>query len=242
MSLSQTFYQHLVLVGIPVAAIQKGVFMRVGIISATGPAGQAVALRLAASGIEVQVGSRSLEKSQQIVSALLEEWSDKNLALLPATNEQACDNELVICAAPAEACLDVLYKLRNLLEEKVLVSMVNAMFLAGKQLHPWIPARGSMAAEMQALLPKTKVSIAFQHLPAGKVADIASTLTADVLVCADDVTARNATMAMVEKVTGLRALNCGGLANAGPIEQMTAVLVNLNIIYKSHVTLGILGL
>ncbi len=216
--------------------------MRIGMISATGPAGGAVALRLAASAIEVQVGSRSLEKSRQVVADLRDKWPDRDLPLLPATNEEACDNELVICAAPAEACLDVLYKLRNLLDNKVLVSMVNAMYMAGKQLHPWIPSRGSMAAEMQALLPTTKVSIAFQHLPAAKVADIGNTLKADVLICSDDTEARDQTVSLVESITGLRALNCGGLANAGPIEQMTAVLVNLNIIYKAHAALGILGL
>ncbi len=216
--------------------------MRIGMISATGPAGQAVALRLASSGINVQLGSRSLEKSSQIIEGLKTAWPDQNLLLEPALNEQAAQNDIVICAAPAEAALQVLQGLKSDLKGKVLISMVNAMTKVGRELHAWIPSRGSMAAEMQALLPETKVSIAFQHLPAAKVADISALLQADVLICSDDSETTAKTAQLVGTVEGLRPLDCGTLANAGPIEQMTAVLVNLNIKYKAHVILNIGGL
>jgi len=216
--------------------------MRIGIISATGPAGRAVALRLASSGIEVQLGSRSLEKAQQTTDELRQLWPKRNLFLEPATNNQATQNEIVICAAPAEAALVVLGQLKSDLDGKVLVSMVNAMTMVGRELHAWIPTRGSMAAEMQSLLPGSMVSIAFQHLPAAKVADIDTKLVADVLVCSDHKIAGEKTADLIRQVEGLRPLYCGGLANAGPIEQMTAVLVNLNIINKAHVTLNIGGL
>jgi predicted dinucleotide-binding enzyme len=65
---------------------------------------------------------------------------------------------------------------------------------------------------------------------------------ADVLVCSDDKGATEATMALVDSIEGLRAIDAGSLAQAEAIEAFTAVFITVNIRYKAHSTLRLGGL
>ena len=55
-----------------------------------------------------------------------------------------------------------------------------------------------------------------------------------VLVCADDAKAKEATMALVEAIEGLRPLDAGRLSQAQAIEAFTAVCIAVNIRYKAR--------
>ena len=105
-----------------------------------------------------------------------------------------------------------------------------------------IPPRGSMAAAVQAALPESLVAAAFHHLPASEMENLESGLEADVLVCSDHPEATAATMALVERMRGLRPLDAGSLNQAAAIEAFTAVCITLNIRHKAHSTLRIAGI
>ncbi|HET9058291.1 MAG TPA: NAD(P)-binding domain-containing protein, partial [Acidimicrobiales bacterium] len=60
--------------------------MRIGIIGGTGPAGSAVAVRFASVGVEVVIGSRSAERSADVVRELRERWQARDLSLLAGDN------------------------------------------------------------------------------------------------------------------------------------------------------------
>lgn len=220
----------------------KGKAMDVGIIGGTGPAGKALALRLAASGNTVVVGSRSAERGAEVVAELTAAWPGRRLALSGAANEDACAAEVVVLATPWDAAATTARDLRAALEGRVLVSMVNALQRIGREFHALVPTRGSIAATVQAELPATAVSIAFQHLPARELAALDEELVADVLVCADRRDAAETTIGLVETVPGLRGLSAGGLASAGPVESLTAVLLNVNLRYKTEVALRLTGI
>ena len=51
--------------------------MRIGIVGGTGPAGSALAARLADIGYEVVLGSRSKYRSMEVVDALIERWPQR---------------------------------------------------------------------------------------------------------------------------------------------------------------------
>ena len=91
-------------------------------------------------------------------------------------------------------------------------------------------------------LPDSTVTAAFQHLPARELAAIDEELGADVLVCADDDDGARATIGLVESMPGLRGVLAGSLASANAVEALTAVLLNVNITYRSHVSLRLEGL
>jgi NADPH-dependent F420 reductase len=132
--------------------------------------------------------------------------------------------------------------LRGALEGKVVVSMVNALTKEGREMLPLYPPRGSMAGQIAAALPASKVAAAFHHLPAKQMEDLASGLEADVLVCGDHDDARAATIALIDSIGGLRGIDAGSLAQASPIEAFTAVCITLNMRYKVHSTLHIEGI
>ena len=109
-------------------------------------------------------------------------------------------------------------------------------------MHALVPARGSIAAALQAALPRSLVSAAGHHLPAAALADLDAPLAADVLVCSDHPSATEATMELLRKVEGLRPLDAGSLNQAAAIEAFTAVCITLNIRHKGHSTLRLAGI
>jgi NADPH-dependent F420 reductase len=93
------------------------------------------------------------------------------------------------------------------------------------------PPRGSAAEEVQALLPEAKVAAAFHHIAAHELADTERSIDCDLLICSDDVEARQAVTELGVSM-GLRVLDVGPLSNAGPLEGITAVLATINRRYK----------
>lgn len=216
--------------------------MRVGILGGTGPLGRGLALRLAAAGTEVVIGSRDAERARAVVGELVDAWPGRRLALRGEENHEAAGAELVVMAPPWDAAVPTALSLADTLAGKVVVSVGNALVRQGREMHALMPPRGSVAAGVQAALPRSAVAAAGHHLPADTLADLEASLDADVLVCADDDAAKKAAIDLVEQMPGLRALDAGSLASAAAVEAFTAVLVTLNMRYKGHSTLRIAGL
>ncbi len=220
----------------------NGRSMHVGILGGTGPAGRGLATRLATAGAAVTLGSRDEARAAAAAADLVARWPDRSLAVVGAANEEAAGAELVVVATPWEGTVATVAPLADRLAGKVVVSMVNAMTKAGRELLPLMPPRGSMAATIQAALPSSAVAATFHHLPAADLEDLATPLGADVLVCADDAAATDATARLVDCIDGLRAVVAGSLAQASAVEAFTAVLVSVNIRHKAHASLRLTGL
>ena len=67
-------------------------------------------------------------------------------------------------------------------------------------------------------------------------------LDCDVIVCSDDANAAQLTRALAAKLPGVRAINGGKLESARILEQITALLIGLNIRHKGHSGIRITGL
>ncbi len=209
----------------------------VGILGGTGPAGRGLALRLAAAGIAVVIGSRDEGRAQEVAAQLAGPGP-----LSGAANRVAASADAVVVATPWEAAAQTAGELADVLAGKLVISMVNALVRVGREFQAVVPVRGSMAATLQAVLARSRVTAAFHHLPAGDLADLARPLDADVLVCADDPAAGEETVALVEAIAGLRGVLCGSLASANAVEALTAVLLNVNRRYKAHSAIRLTGL
>lgn len=215
--------------------------MQVGILGGTGPAGRALATRVAATGASVAIGSRDEERAADVAREIRELWPEYSLEVAGMQNDKAALSDLVVLATAFEAATETATSLRDELSGRVLVSMANGMSRVGRELQPVFPSRGSIAATIQAALPTTKVAAAFHHLPAREFSDIVAAIESDVLICADDEEAATKTTAFVDSIPGLRALHAGSLAMAGAVEALTAVLVNVNVRYHCHTTLRLMG-
>ena len=215
--------------------------VHIGILGGTGPAGSAVALRLASVGVEVTLGSRSKERAAEVCERLRSEWPDHDLSLEPGDNDGAAGADLVIVATPWDAAASTAVSVCDALDGKVVVSMANALAKVGNELQPLVPPRGSVAGHVQAMVPKALVAAALHHIPAPELANLNHRLDGDVLICSDHPDAYVGTAAMIERIPGLRPLDAGPLSNATPVEAMTAVLLHLNRRYKTRAALRITG-
>jgi 8-hydroxy-5-deazaflavin:NADPH oxidoreductase len=218
------------------------VAVHVGILGGTGPAGRGVAVRLAEAGMRVTIGSRDAERAAGVASETVGRWPGLALGISGADNAGAAGAEVIVVATPWDSAVATVRALRDPLAGKVVVSMANALVKEGREMLALVPPRGSVAAAVQAALPKSLVSAAFHHLPASEMEDLESGLEADVLVCSDHPEATAATVGLVECMRGLRPLDAGSLSQASAIEAFTAVCITLNVRYKAHSTLRMAGL
>jgi 8-hydroxy-5-deazaflavin:NADPH oxidoreductase len=199
--------------------------MDVGILGGTGPAGQALAARLASVGHDVVIGSRSEEKAAAACEQLRAKWPGYRLSLEPATNEGAAKSTLVVVGTQWAAAEPTVASVADALAGKVVISMGNALTKVGKELLPVTLPAGSVAAAVQAAAPDALVAAAFQHIPARELGHLDQPVQGDVLICTDHAEALEATSALVRDMPDLRPLSSGSLALAGTIEAFTAVLV-----------------
>jgi NADPH-dependent F420 reductase len=216
--------------------------MDVGIVGGTGPAGRALAARLASVGLHVVIGSRSAERAQDIVDEIHKKWPDRDLPIHPAANPVAAAAPLVVLATPWDAAAETAASLRTERAGKVVVSMGNALAKVDGELQAVHPPSGSVAAGVQAELPDSFVSAAFHHLPARSLGDLTKPAEGDVLVCSDHPDAMAATSELIRRIPDLRPFDAGSLAAAGPVEAFTAVLLSLNSRYKGRATIHLTGI
>jgi len=216
--------------------------MNVGIVGGTGPAGRALAARLASAGLDVVIGSRSAERAQGICDGIHKKWPDRQLPLSPAANAEAAQADLVVIATPWDAAAETTASLRGHLAGRVVISMGNALAKVDGELQAVVPPGGSVALAVQEAAPDALVAAAFHHLPARSLGDLERAAEGDVLVCSDHEAAWEATAALVNRVGGLRPFHAGSLAAAGPVEAFTAVLLGLNGRYKGRATIHLTGI
>lgn len=216
--------------------------MKIGVLGATGPAGSALAARLADLGHDVVLGSRSAERAEEVRTALIEQWPDRSLSLSAADNAGAADAELVVVATPWDGAAPTVAPLADALSGKVVISMANALTRVGKEFQPLIPPRGSVAADVQAAIPGSLVAAAFHHVPAKELGDLEHPVECDVLVCSDHPEATAVVSSLVSAIPGMRPVDAGRLTAAGPIEALTAVLIGMNVRYRSRLSIRLTGL
>lgn len=209
--------------------------MRIGILGGTGPAGSALAARLASVGFETVVGSRSKYRAMEAVDGLLHRWPDRELTITAGDNAEAALADLIVIATPWDGATQTAQSVRKELGGKVVISMANALTRIGNEFQPLVPPRGSVAASIQAVLRDSYVAAALHHVPAKELGDLDHPIESDVLICSDFEEATAQTSDLVAKIPNMRPLDCGGLSLATPIESFTAVLLQLNVRYKTRV-------
>jgi len=216
--------------------------MRIGILGGTGPAGSALAARLASIGYEAVIGSRSKYRAMEARDSQVEKWPDLAPRLSYGDNAYAAGCDIVVIATPWDSAATTAQENEESLAGKVVVSMANALVRVGHEFQPLVPPRGSVAAHVQAAVPRCRVVAAFHHLPATELGHIGEPIDSDVLICGDDSEAVLIISELVGKIPGCRPLDAGELSNATAIEAFTAVLLQLNVRYKTRVAPKLTGI
>ena len=216
--------------------------MQIGILGGTGPAGTALAARLASVGHHVIIGSRSKYRALEARDELIEQWADHRLHIDAGDNHAAASAEIVVIATPWDGAAETAETVADELSGKIVICMCNALARVHREFQPLVPPRGSVTAAVQAELPSSMVVAALHHVPARELGHIDDPVESDVLICSDHERAVAVTSALVAEVPGLRPLDAGRLSNATAIEAFTAVLLQLNIRYKTRVAVRFTGI
>jgi NADPH-dependent F420 reductase len=213
----------------------------IGVLGGTGPAGQGIAARLAASGHRVVLGSRDREKAAGIVDQLKAKWGERVRTLEPGTNHQAASADVVVVATVWDAAVPTARYLADVLDGKVVVAMANGLEKHGREFRWVTTEEGSISEAIQAAVPGARVVAALQHVPAKALGDLDTDLAADVLVAGDDDEARTLVLDLVDGIAGLRGFDAGSLQNARGIEAVAAPLLTVNLRHEGESTLRIEG-
>jgi NADPH-dependent F420 reductase len=213
----------------------------IALIGGTGPEGKGLALRFAAAGEIVMIGSRYKERAvdaaEEVRRLVPDAW------VRGALNRRAArEADVIVLTVPFEGHARVLASLRESLRGKILIDTVVPLVFGKGHISVLPVEEGSAAEQAQRLLPDTRVVAAFQNLSAVELAALDRPLDADVVVCADHAGARNLTISLIDKIPGLRAINGDGLANAHHLEEITALLLSLNRIHRAHASVKFTGL
>jgi 8-hydroxy-5-deazaflavin:NADPH oxidoreductase len=210
--------------------------VKIGILCGTGPQGRGLAIRLAASGHEVLIGSRSAERAEAIATEIARDSSGR---ILGVGNSDAAAAELVIVSVPYHGHADLLSSLTTELAGKI---VVDPLGFDQRGPFPLRVAAGSAAQEAQQLLPDSTVIAAFHHVSAVLLSDpTVDHFADDVLVLGEDRDAVAVVCELATAIPGARGVYAGRLRNAGQVEAFTANLIAINRRYRAHAGLAITG-
>ena len=213
----------------------------IGFLGGTGPEGRGLALRFAMAGESVMIGSRDAGRASGAAASVTA--IRPGLPVTGGLNEQvASESDVIFVAVPYSGHRPTLDSLRDALEGKLIVDVVAPLAFSRGVASAVTPDAGSAAEEAQQILANCPVVGAFHNLSAEELLEPDTVVDADVVVCSDDPVARKKVIEMAELIAGVRGVDGGGLANSRYVENLTALLININRIYKAHSTIKIVGI
>jgi 8-hydroxy-5-deazaflavin:NADPH oxidoreductase len=215
------------------------------IVGGTGALGAGLALRWATAGRAVAIGSRSAERAEETAEKLRSEVPGAQVEGL--LNEEAARRaEIVFLTVPFRAQSENLNNLREALQPgQILVdcTVPLAAAVSGKATRSLGVWQGSAAQQAQEMVPDGVTVVAALHtVGAPSLADPDAELDEDVLICGDRKADKARVARLIELIPGLRAVNAGPLETARIVEQLTPLLISVNVRYKTHAGIKLTGL
>jgi 8-hydroxy-5-deazaflavin:NADPH oxidoreductase len=217
----------------------------IAILGGTGPAGSGLALRWARAGETIIIGSRDAQRARD-VAGRIRDRAGLETFVSGMENSAACAAaDILMLTVPFETQADVLKQLKPAITEGSILIDATVPLAAGvggrasRTLGVW---QGSAAQQAAELVPKGVSVVAAFHNLSAELLNGDAPLDCDVIVCSDDPDAAQLTRQLAVKIPGVRAIDGGKLENARTVEQITALLIGLNIRHKGHAGIRITGL
>ncbi|MCW3019143.1 MAG: NADPH-dependent reductase [Solirubrobacterales bacterium] len=212
----------------------------VAVIGASGALGFGLALRLARAGVPITIGSRHAARAG--------ETRERAAAMLPDASFSAHENAdavravgadgIVVLSVPFRNQAETLADLREALVPGQLLidaTVPLAAAVGGKATRMLGVWQGSAAQQTLEMVPEgVHVVSALHTVSAASLSDLEHPLAQDVLVCGDSRADKRRAAATIERIDGLRCVDCGKLEMARTTEALTALLIAVNARYKAH--------
>jgi NADPH-dependent F420 reductase len=217
----------------------------IAIIGGTGPAGMGLALRWVRAGETVIIGSREASRAAQ-AAATIKARVGEHAKISGMENSAACAAaDILMLTVPFEGQASLIKRLKPAMTPGSILIDATVPLAAGiggrasRTLGVW---QGSAAQQAAELVPKDVSVVAAFHNVSADLMGGDNPLDCDVIVCGDDPDASQLTRELAAKIPGIRPIDGGVLENARIVEQITALLIGLNIRHKGHSGIRITGL
>jgi NADPH-dependent F420 reductase len=209
----------------------------IAVVGASGSLGFGLAIRLARTGVPIAIGSRDPERAAQTAT--------RAAAAIPDGSFAGYDNAgavraagAVILSVPFRNQSETLANLRDALRPGQLLIDATVPLAAAvggratRMLGVWQGSAAEQAAEMAPA--GVRVVSALHTVSATKLNDLDRVLDEDVLVCGDARADKREAALLIERIEGLRCVDCGRLEMSRTTESLTALLIGVNARYKVH--------
>src|ERR1019366_786157 len=201
----------------------------------------------ARAGETVIIGSRDAARAEKTAETIRKRVG-ANAQVSGLENSAACAaSDLLVLTVPFEGQAALLKQLKpairpgSVMIDATVPLAASVGGRASRTIGVW---QGSAAQQTAELVPKgVSVVAAFQNVSADVLnGNNNDDVDCDVIVCSDDPNATQVAMELAAKIAGVRAIDGGKLENARIVEQITALLIGLNIRHKGHGGIRITGL
>ncbi len=215
------------------------------IVGGTGALGFGLALRMAAAGRPVVIGSRDAGRAEEAAQKVREQ--------VPAAEVEGAENPeaakrgpIVFLTVPFRAQSENLTNLKGALAEgQILVdaTVPLAAAVSGKATRLLGVPQGSAAEQAQEMVPDGVTVVSALHtVSAATLGDLGAELDEDVLLTGDPKEAKRRVAELIALIPGLRPVNAGALETARLVEGLTPLLISVNIRNKAHAGVKLTGL
>ena len=187
------------------------------------------------AGHQVIVGSRSPDRAAEAAKTIAQ-TARRPVRASGSSNESAVSQaDVIVVTVPFTALLETLKTVKpNFKPGQVLVNVSVPLETAvggraTRTVGIWAGSAGELIASV---VPKTvSVVTAFNNVSAELLRDPSKPVDCDILVCSNDDNAKKIVLDLVKSIGGARGFDAGALENSRTVEQITALLVSLNIRY-----------
>ncbi|SIT83264.1 NADPH-dependent F420 reductase [Pontibacter indicus] len=201
----------------------------IAIIGASGNMGAAVARSLSKGNYRLLLCANNLDKVQTVAYEIKESNPDAEVEASDCSKDASWEADIIIAAIPYAAEKEVAEKIREVANQKIVISIANPLndFFNGLVTAP----DTSAAEELQKLLPNSKVIKAFNTTFAADFATpVIDGKQADAFIAGNDLDALQTVSELVE-TAGFNPLVAGDLSVSGTLERMQLLLIQLNMKY-----------
>jgi NADPH-dependent F420 reductase len=209
----------------------------VAIVGASGALGFGLAIRLGRVGVPIVIGSRDSDRVAETV--------ERARAAIPEGSFSGRDNAdavhaagTVILSVPFRNQSETLRSLREVLRPGQLLIDATVPLAAAvsgeatRMLGVW---QGSAAEQTMEMAPAgVRVVSALHTISAASLTDLDHPLEQDVLLCGDSREDKREAASLIERIGGLRCVDCGGLEMARITESLTALMIAVKILHTNH--------
>ena len=215
------------------------------IVGGTGALGFGLALRLAAAGRSIVIGSRDAGRAEEAAARVRAQVPEAQVEGL-VNPDAARRGPIVFLTVPFRAQSENLANLKRALAAgQILVDATAplAAAVSGKATRLLGVPQGSAAEQAQEMVPDGVTVVSALHtVSAATLGKLDAQLDEDILVTGERKEEKRRVAELIALIPGLRPVNAGSLETARFVEALTPLLISVNIRNKSHAGIKLTGL